>query len=589
MFRIGRRPGADAAENRQVRLTALGSMERIGLITAGRPPEVKISAAKNEWVVSMRGFRGGKRPGDLGGDQRPRRSGRRGNSRGEYHALPGGIHAGRSRRAGRSCRRGCIRPWFPSSTRSPASRSSPGGDQGARSVDGARHDMYGVPFEVFRGQNQPIGSTCTCPRRGGGRLQGSAPRSHTQSGDRTAGPLTVWDFALPDRPTHRNHFGSFRTVGRYFNAEPGSDKFREIEMRYCRAMAEHRLNPPIPGYLLPEVNKDGSLTISPERHEALKQYLAELHVADFEIPRAPFARLSVAATGPDYKQVPPDQRAKAQRYYREYYDYLKRSGWEKDAYVYLWDEPNIPENYEQVLVMGQIVHEAVPELKCVVVEQTYPHDPSWADIDPAVDIWCPLWAFIDRGTIERKIAGGDEVWSYGAGPAGARYHPQYEQVGPRSALLAHRPPADRLPGAHVDQPAVWDHGAVVLVDGDGGDRSVEQPGVCPSRALQRRRLPVLPRHALRDRRAGREHPPEGPQGRDGGLRVLRDPAGALRRCGGQAVGGQDRAELVGLLPRPAGTPGCAAGACRGNPARRRGSQKMIRRASPREDHFFAAG
>lgn len=62
--------------------------------------------------------------------------------------------------------------------------------------------------------------------------------------------------------------------------------------------------------------------------------------------------------------------------------------------------------------MGQIVHEAVPELKCVVVEQTYPHDPSWADIDPAVDIWCPLWAFIDRGTIERKIAGGDEVWSY---------------------------------------------------------------------------------------------------------------------------------------------------------------------------------
>jgi hypothetical protein len=76
-----------------------------------------------------------------------------------------------------------------------------------------------------------------------------------------------------------------------------------------------------------------------------------------------------------------------------------------------------------------VVHEAAPELQCLVVEQTYPHDPSWPDIDPAVDIWCPLWAFIDRQTIREKLAGGDSVWSYTALVQRAPpYHPRYEAV-----------------------------------------------------------------------------------------------------------------------------------------------------------------
>ncbi|HUS72685.1 MAG TPA: DUF4091 domain-containing protein, partial [Sedimentisphaerales bacterium] len=71
----------------------------------------------------------------------------------------------------------------------------------------------------------------------------------------------------------------------------------------------------------------------------------------------------------------------------------------------------------------------VPELKCLVVEQTYLQDPSWPDIDPAVDIWCPLWSFIDEKTINEKISHGDEVWSYTAlVQRSPRYHPEYEKV-----------------------------------------------------------------------------------------------------------------------------------------------------------------
>ena len=294
------------------------------------------------------------------------------------------------------------------------------------------YDMYALPFEVFRGQNQPIWVDIHVPADApAGIYQGTfRVRARNRLSAEVPVKLTVWDFALPDGPTHRNHFGSFRGVGRYFDAEPGSQRFQQIEARYCRAMAEHRLNPPIPSHLLPEVNReDGSLKIIPERHEALKRFMADLHVTDFEIPRAPFARLPVSATQPDYKDVSPADRQKSQRYYRDYYDYVANNGWADRAYVYLWDEPNLRENYEQVLVLGEIVHAAAPKLRCLVVEQTYPQGKDWPDIDPAVDIWCPLWAFIDRKSIEAKIAGGDEVWSYTALVQRApEYHPEYAKV-----------------------------------------------------------------------------------------------------------------------------------------------------------------
>ena len=293
------------------------------------------------------------------------------------------------------------------------------------------HDMYAVPFEVFKGQNQAIWVDVYVPKNVPAGIYIGQLRVLARGGISEQIPIavTVWDFTLPDGPTHRNHFGGFSNIARYFSIERNSDRFKQIEMRYCQAMSEHRINPPIPRYLLPQTNGDGSLEIIPERHRALKEFITKLHVTDFEIPRAPFARLPSSTLRSDYKTISPANRKKAQLYYKEFYKYLKDNGWEEGAYVYMLDEPNLRENYEQVLVLGQLVHEAVPQLKCLVVEQTYLQDPSWPDIDQAVDIWCPLWSFIDRKTINEKLAHGDEVWSYTALVQRApRYHPQYQTV-----------------------------------------------------------------------------------------------------------------------------------------------------------------
>ena len=293
------------------------------------------------------------------------------------------------------------------------------------------YDMYAIPFEVFKGQNQPIWVDVHVPKNASagvykGKFKVSASGISPAEIPVT---LTVWDFTLPDGPTHKNHLGHFNRITKYFGVKRGSEKFHEIEMNYCKAMAEHRINPPIPHNLLPKVNNDGSLTIVPERHKALTEFMDKLNVTDFQIPRARFCWLPVAASKPDYKTISPEKREKTKRYYRQFYNYLTVNGWEKRAYLYMWDEPNTKKNYEQVIVVGALAHEAVPEMKRLVVEQTYTQDPSWPDIDPAIDIWCPLWSFIDRKTINEKIANGDEVWSYTAlVQTTPRYHPGYEKT-----------------------------------------------------------------------------------------------------------------------------------------------------------------
>lgn len=294
-------------------------------------------------------------------------------------------------------------------------------------------EMYALPFDVWKGQNQPIWVDVKVPANASpGEYKGTftvtldkvpeqfGPKEDSVMTKTLSIPvtLTVWDFTLPEGPTHRNHFGTVEwIIPGLFGAEPNSEKCLEIEKRYCQMFADHRVNPPIPKSFMPDVKPDGSLQIIPSRHEALKKFITDLHVTDFQIPNAPF------------KEVTSTNRSKAVRYYREFYQYTKENGWDKRAYVYMLDEPNLKENYEEVLALGAMIHEASPQIKCVVVEQTYKQDPSWPDIDPAVDIWCPLLGFIDRKSIDEKISHGDEVWSYTAlSQRAPDYHPEFKDV-----------------------------------------------------------------------------------------------------------------------------------------------------------------
>ena len=294
-------------------------------------------------------------------------------------------------------------------------------------------EMYAIPFDVWKGENQPIWVDIYIPAgTPAGEYKGvfsvtlgNVPEQYGLRTDTVVTKtlsipvsVTVWDFTLPDGPTHRNHFGHVASlIPGVYGAERKTERAMEIELNYCKMMAAHRINPPIPESFMPQVNPDGSLKIIPESHQMLKKFLEDLHVTDFQIPNAPFREMTTT------------NRVKALNYYRDFYKYLKENSWEKRAYLYMLDEPNLSENYQTVLDLGALAHEAAPEIRCLVVEQTYKQDPAWPDIDPAVDIWCPLWAFIDSSSIDSKLKHGDEVWSYTAlSQRAPEYHPDYAKV-----------------------------------------------------------------------------------------------------------------------------------------------------------------
>lgn len=287
--------------------------------------------------------------------------------------------------------------------------------------------MYGLPFNVWKGENQPIWVDVSIPKDAvAGKYEGTITidvndasiingKNKGASLNKVSIPitLTVWNFTLPDGPSLRNCFEGVQGISRVFNVDLNSEKYREIEMQYCKMMSANRINPPLPKSLLPEMMEDGSLKIDPERDKALKNFIKDLHVTDFEIPM------------PSLKNRATTNREKAIRYFKDYYQYVKENGWDNRAYVYLLDEPNSKESYEMVLKLGALVHEAASQLRCLVTEQPYQQNPSWPDIDPAVDIWCSLFSFIDRNSINEKLSHGDEVWTY---PAVVQRAPSYSPI-----------------------------------------------------------------------------------------------------------------------------------------------------------------
>jgi hypothetical protein len=274
-------------------------------------------------------------------------------------------------------------------------------------------------FEVWAGHHQPLWADVRIPRDATAGQYETTLR--VTAGNALAAEilirLTVWDFALPEVPTHENHFGGFEGLKAYHHLEKDPEKYDRLEERYVGMMSAHRLNPPIPARLWPKPAADGSVLFDNEADRRLTDFVKRYHVSNVPVPGAPFGDVLGA------------HRAEALRFYRTVFNYLENKGWGKRAYLYMLDEPNDPEAYERVRQLGALVHEAAPGLRRLVVEQPYTENPAWGLLDGAVDIWCPLFGFIDEASVDRVRSRGNTVWSYTAlvQPA-PPYHPEFAKI-----------------------------------------------------------------------------------------------------------------------------------------------------------------
>lgn len=266
------------------------------------------------------------------------------------------------------------------------------------------------PFTVWRGANEVVWIDVRVPQdaRAGSYEGKVSVRADCIQAIEVPVRLRVWGFALPETPAVRSCFGGFGRIAKAHGVEPGSDAFRAIEIRYCEAMAEHRITPPIPEYLYPAADPDG--TIRPEKtHAELKAYVDRLRVNAFPIQRPPFGDPLGA------------NREKAIRFFRTTMAYLRENGWAKGAYWYALDEPNDAEAYERVRQLARLAHDADPDLPVLITEQTKASKEEWGTLEGAVDIWVPLWPLHDAPTAARAFERGEELWSYTAlcqGPDG---------------------------------------------------------------------------------------------------------------------------------------------------------------------------
>ncbi len=287
-------------------------------------------------------------------------------------------------------------------------------------ADGFTGERFrGKEFDLWQGHNRALWVDVRVPKETQPGVYSGTLRVWAKNAETAEIPVRVevWDFVLPDGPSHENHFGGFERLANYYGLDSDSEEFHRLEDRYIDMLTAHRINPPLPKRLLPVPEPNGAVHFDGAIDEGISAFVAKHHVTNIEVPRAPFGNKTEEVL------------AKTKAFYSAWMNYLERKGWAERSYLYMFDEPNTAESYERVRQIGDFVHKAEPRLRRLVVEQPYLQGPDWGSLDDAIDIWCPLWGFITEASIRRALDGGDHLWTYTAlAYTTPKYHPEYETV-----------------------------------------------------------------------------------------------------------------------------------------------------------------
>ena len=273
-----------------------------------------------------------------------------------------------------------------------------------------------APFDIAPDSNQPLWVDVLTPRdatpgeyRGTIMISAEGIKPH-----RVPIKLTVWDFALPDTPSMRTHFGD-ADVNPLVSRPPQIAAWRSLDeagqralqKAYAEMVAAHRICPPIPPFLMPNVNVDGS--IDPQStHAALKQWIERFHIAGF-----PIRFLGMDGRGWLGDPLGADLKRNA-LYVSSMYAYLRDNHWDKLAYVYVVDEPNSVQAFNDVRARARFVHDVAPGLKVLCTKQPQVRNRALGSLVGSVDIWAPLWPLFQEGAARERLAAGEEIWSYTA-------------------------------------------------------------------------------------------------------------------------------------------------------------------------------
>ncbi len=273
-----------------------------------------------------------------------------------------------------------------------------------------------APFDVSPNSNQPLWVDVLVPKDiVPGDYDGAVTiTALNEKPVKVPVHLSVWNFTLPDAPSMRTHFGD-ADVNPLVSRPPKIAAWqsldekgqRELQVAYAELVAAHHLCPPVPPFLMPKVNADGTIDPKPT-HAGFRQWIERFHITGL-----PIRFLGMDGRGWRGDPLGAD-RERNTRYLQSMFAYLKANNWDKLAYIYVVDEPNTKEAYDEVRARAKFVHEVTPGLKVLCTEQIKPQNPAWGSLVGSVDIWSPIWVEFQEDLAKERLAAGEELWSYTA-------------------------------------------------------------------------------------------------------------------------------------------------------------------------------
>jgi hypothetical protein len=248
-----------------------------------------------------------------------------------------------------------------------------------------------APFSVPAGSNQPLYVEVYVPQdTPPGVFTGTITLTASGLGlTRVPLTLTVWDITLPVTPSLQSNFGGMGDVAN--------------QPLYKQMLMTHRIAPAYPDGATPSCREDGSIDSTDEA-----VVLADAIARGLSSYQLPF-----------WEDWPYDDPLGTDRdmvvlCLRNLEAFVRDLDFAGRSHLYVVDEPNSADRYQAVRDYFAVTEEADPEIRLLVTEQPWTQDEAWGTLNGSVDIWVPLFEFLDDPRIAETLAAGDEIWSYTA-------------------------------------------------------------------------------------------------------------------------------------------------------------------------------
>jgi hypothetical protein len=236
--------------------------------------------------------------------------------------------------------------------------------------------------------------------------------------------IHVWGFELPRIPALRSSICiTWRRVAEvhgYDGSAPRAEgKLLRILDDYYDMLVEHRLSPHEVWAAYPNADEPITEQSYADIERGLRHHLHQRGAGTVGLP--------LWETWPFSDPLGKD-RAAALEYCARYHGIVKKLGALDRLYKIFGelDEPNDAKAYEHVRDWGAFFQELEQKhgarVPLLITEKPTPEDPSWGSLHGTTDIWVPhvsnVWEDLESSQptleIPRRLAAGDEVWTYTA-------------------------------------------------------------------------------------------------------------------------------------------------------------------------------